>query len=110
MAAAAFNLLTILTFIASKLDKIPQALQLLNALIALFSGEIEKVAPEGGLEVVELSPEESAKVEVITQAISTDGTQAVLDLSGLRKLVAFFNKAKDSPLGKILAALFGIAI
>lgn len=110
MAAAAFNLLTILTFITKFSGKIPQALQLINALIALFSGEIEAAAPEGGLQLTELTPQESALVQQITDATSAGGTQAMFDLSKLRQLVAFFNKAKDSPLGKILTALFGIAI
>jgi hypothetical protein len=100
------NLLTILTFITSISGKIPQLLQLVNAIIALFAGEIEKVAPAGGLEVAELSADESAKAEQITQAISTEGTEAFLDLSGLRRLVTWLNTVKDSPLGKLLIGLF----
>lgn len=108
MAVAAFNLLTILTFITKFSGKIPQAMALINALIALFSGEIEAAAPSGGLEVAELSADEAILVESITQSISAGGTQAVLDLSKLRQFAKWLNTVRESPLGKLLIGLLGI--
>jgi len=104
--AAKFNLLTILQFLVSISGKIPQLMQLVNAIIALFADEIEAAVPPGGLEVVALSAEEETHVETITQALSAAGTQAVLDLAKLRQFAKWLNDISSSPLGKLLIGLF----
>jgi len=99
------NLFTILTFITSISGKIPQAMKLIQLFIELFADPIAAATPSDSLQVAELSPEESALVEQITQAISADGTQAVLDLAKLRQFAVWLNSVASSPLGKALIAL-----
>lgn len=100
------NLLKILEFIVSISGKIPQLMQLVNAIIALFADEIEQAQPAGGLQVAELSTDEAMHVETITQALSAGGTQAVLDLAKLRQFAKWLNDISESPLGKLLIGLF----
>lgn len=100
------NLFKLLTFITSISGKIPQLMTLVNAIIALFADEIEAAVPSGGLQATELSAEEAACAEAITQALTeSSGTQAVLDLSKLRQFARWLDGIASSPLGKLLISL-----
>lgn len=105
--ASTFNLLSILQFIASISGKIPQLMALVNSIIALFADEIEAAVPAGTLQVAELTPQESALVEQISQGLSASGTQAVLDLAKLMQLARWLNTVANTPWGKALIGLFG---
>lgn len=107
MAAAVFNLLMILTFLTSMSGKIPKLVKIFQDIYDLFATEIAAAVPVGGLEVAELSPQESALAEQITQALSADGTQAVFDLSKIRQFAKWLNGIANTPLGKVLIAFFG---
>lgn len=100
----AASVLKFLTIFASLGPKIPKAYELFLALYNLFATEIEDVA--GGLEVVELTAEEQRLCEVISQAISAEGTQSAFDFSRLRKFVKW---ASESGLLDVFFQLFGAA-
>lgn len=105
-AAVKFDLLALLKFIASISGKIPQALELIRAFIALFATEIEAAVPPGGLEVVELSSDEATLVDEISAAVSPDGTQAQFDLVKLMQFAKWLNGIANTPIGKTLISLF----
>lgn len=104
-AAAKFDLLALLKFVVAFSAKIPQALELIRAFIALFSTEIEAAAPPGGLEVVELSDAEAKLVDQISNAVSPDGTQAQFDLIKLMQFAKWLNGIANTPRGKALIDL-----
>lgn len=108
MAAFAFNLLWLLQFVTANRAKIKQAWALLMALYELFAGEIEAgLTPDDGLEfTAPPTIEEQALLQIVTDELSADGTQAAIDLGRMRKLAKFLNEARNSELGKFLIAIF----
>jgi hypothetical protein len=101
------TLLKLLTLIASLGPKIPKAIELINALIALFAPEI---ASAGELKIVRLSAKERRLVEKISAGLSTRRTQALFDVSKLSAFAKWLAKSANSELGKLLIAILTRAV
>ena len=72
----------------------------LQALAALFAPE---AAAAGGLELTDPTPEETAAVEQLSALLAEEGTQAVINLDGIRALFALARRVPE--IAAALAAL-----
>jgi hypothetical protein len=90
------NLLKLLAILTALGPKIPKAIELIMAFIALFAPDAESASD--GLQLAEMTPAETALVGVISEAMTADGTQAVIDFSRLRR---FAKWASESAAGKM---------
>lgn len=113
MAAAALNLVFWLQLILSLSTKIPKGIELLNLLYELFREEIERAlggtatgGADDGLQLVALSTEEEQLVEQITQRLTEQtGSQQMLDIAKIRRLVKFLAVAANSEEAKAVIAI-----
>ena len=96
------SLLKLLALIAALGPKIPKAIELINALIALFAPEI---ASAGELKIVKLSAKERRLVEKISAALSTPRRQAAFDIGKLAAFAKWLQAKANSDLGKWLIAI-----
>lgn len=86
-------------------QKIKDAFAALMAIIQVFWPKIAAAVPEGGLELVELSAEDTAAVEKITLALSADGTQAVFDLGRVRRFAKWIEEFSQTPVGSAIVTI-----
>jgi hypothetical protein len=79
-----------------------KAQALLTMIMDYFGAALPQPGTTGALENVQMSEEETALVEQISQKLSADGTQAAFDGSRLRGLAKFL---QDSGLGEALLSI-----